>query len=205
MFGLKSANCYWHIYLFFPSKDQWHYLCVLLQPLTALIWLCWADDCDWTNLNWRGSVVQSWYFLTLLLQLQMVVPRCSLLIDCVTATPLSSPIISQTTCFNLETSSDWFLKHHENEPWSAHISFLRYSLLALISAVLFIVFPFTPSITWPWHVLGWQIEPQKHVNTWKIFFFFRDKSISYRFMYQTEKKRWMSAGWCCRRNCSVHH
>lgn len=63
------------------------------------------DDCDWTNLNWRGSVVQSWwvYFLTLLFATSNGCPEVLssdplyTYLDCVTAT--SSPIISQTTCF----------------------------------------------------------------------------------------------------------
>lgn len=71
--SIQSANCYWHVsfVLFSFSKDQWHYLCVLLLLLltdiaTALIRHCRDADRDWTNLNERGGGVQSWwvYFLT---------------------------------------------------------------------------------------------------------------------------------------------
>lgn len=86
--SIQSANCYWHVsfVLFSFSKDQWHYLCVLLLLLlltdiaTALIRHCRDADRDWTNLNERGGGVQSWwvYFLT----------------------AASSPIIPQTTRFD---------------------------------------------------------------------------------------------------------
>lgn len=84
-----------------------------------------------------------------------------------------------------------------------HIRFLHYSLLVFISAVLFNVFLFMPSITWPWHILGCLTD--RTSETCKYLKDFWDKSISYRFMYQMKKKRWMSAGWCCHRTavCTV--
>lgn len=74
-------------------------------------------------------------------------------LDCVAAT--SSPISSQTR-FNLDlklsykTLSDSFW----DQPWSASYQFLCYSFLVLLGAVMFTVFLFISSITWPLHVLG---------------------------------------------------
>lgn len=70
-------------------------------------------------------------------------------LDCVTAT--SSPIISQTTCFKRTINS---LSEHQMNLEVHPIRFLRSSLFVFSGAVSFLVFPFTPSATWPWHVLG---------------------------------------------------
>ena len=78
-------------------------------------------------------------------------------LDCVTAT--SSPVVSQT-CFKhrseiqFQNITGLISKPPWDEPWTASYQFLRYSLLVFISAVLFVVFLFLPTITWLWHLLG---------------------------------------------------
>lgn len=121
-------------------------------------------------------------------------------LDRVTAAPPSSPLISQTTCFNFELE---FSFRTSNEPWSAPTPLLRYSLLVFISAVLFTVFLFMPSITWPWHVVGCSTD--RTSETCKYLKDFSEISPSHTDLCIKLKKRWMSAGWCCHRTavCTV--
>lgn len=91
----------------------------------------------------------------------MIVLRCSHLIpshllrlcDC-------NLLANSQTCFNLELKMSYKTKHHPTRFESTMRWTLKYilsvfcALLVLISAVLFTVFLFISSVTWPWHVLG---------------------------------------------------
>lgn len=130
----------------------------------------------------------------------MIVLRCSLLTPLFTYPRFLSP---QPLKLSFKTLLDSFRKPPWDEPWTASYQFLRYSLLVFISAVLFVVFLFMPSITWLWHVLGCLTD--RTSETCKYLKIFSEISPSHIDLCIKLKKRWMSAGWCCHRTavCNV--
>lgn len=53
----KFLLTYLSFFVFFQRPVALPVCIIVIAIATALIWHCWNDDCDWTNLNWRGGVV----------------------------------------------------------------------------------------------------------------------------------------------------